>query len=201
MFQVSISIYKYWYICIYCIWETDGRKARLVGGEWGSRGADTLAPLPWVTLLLSFCALASLPPPSSSSLPFSLLPNLQSLLRSHSHSLIITLPSPPPAQLKALISPFTMPKHFYEQEAREENSSSSVSAEKPLLSHTLSRNSRPTHLPVPPLMEKNHTLVNSHGSFQSPWMVTSGVQIFWAWSMFIFFFLSFTIIVCWLCVC
>lgn len=33
--------------------------------ESGSRGVDTLAPLPWVTLLLSFCALMSLLPPLS----------------------------------------------------------------------------------------------------------------------------------------
>lgn len=48
-----------------------------------------------------------------------------------------------------------------------------------------------------------HTLVNSHGSFQSPRMVTDGVKNFWAWSVFILIliFCHFTIVVCWLCVC
>lgn len=36
----------------------------LLKGEW-EQGVYTLAPLPWVTLLLSFCALMSLLPPLS----------------------------------------------------------------------------------------------------------------------------------------
>lgn len=45
---------------------------------------------------------------------------------------------------------------------------------------------------------QNHTLVNSHGSFQSPPITTNGTQNFWAWSKFLFCFCYFTFVLCWL---
>lgn len=56
---VYLYIYKYTKLCM---------RDRQTWGQacWresGSRGVYTLAPLPWVTLLLSFCALMSLLPP------------------------------------------------------------------------------------------------------------------------------------------
>lgn len=47
------------------IWETRQTWDQACWRESGSRGVYTLAPLPWVTLLLSFCALMSLLPPLS----------------------------------------------------------------------------------------------------------------------------------------
>lgn len=62
--RVSISRYINIYIKER---QTDRQGGQACWRESGGGGADTLAPLPWVTLLLSFCALVSLRPLSSSS--------------------------------------------------------------------------------------------------------------------------------------
>lgn len=68
--------------------------------ESGSRGVYTLAPLPWLTLLLSFCALMSLLPPRS--LLF-LTTHRPPCPHPRPHSGHAPLPTPPPPQLQ----PFT----------------------------------------------------------------------------------------------
>lgn len=68
--------------------------------ESGGRGADTLAPLPWVTLLLSFCALVSLWPSS----PSRLLTLPTQVVTPPTRSLFLIPPPAPLAGLKAFIS-------------------------------------------------------------------------------------------------
>lgn len=125
--------------------------------ESGGRGAYTLAPLPWVTLLLSFCALVSLRPPSSSS---------SSLLRSHSSPLLLATSS-------SLLLSSGKPKHF-------QKSGDHFSWQKKKPIQNIPPHLRPldacSSANAASVTEKKNTLVNSHGSFQSPWMVTNRAE-------------------------
>lgn len=213
MFSCNEKTKKSEYIYIYkYIRETDRQTRRpgLLKGEWGQgswyTGPSPLGDSPAVILCLG--------EPSTSLVLLLPPPHPRPLLRSHSPS---SLPSLPLLRLlllrrgwKLRFQPETLPqakrggvwredlKIQKWQKKQKKKQVPLVSTEAAVVPHpvqALPTLSMPTHLPVPPLSWKNkrkHTLV------KLPWqlpvaplrMVTDGgVRNFWAWSVFIFFFL------------
>lgn len=176
--------------------------------ESGGRGTDTLAPLPWVTLLLSFCALVSLQPPSSPRPS----PPLPAPYSGHTPLLLLISSSP---SLSSSGRAETMPKHFHEQRGtwRDDlmRDQDWKKKKKRKLSpfglywkaavavdpHPGAPCSLDAHrLPVPPLSQKIVKRKNTHwltpmAASSRPERSPTGLKTVWAWSVLIFFLLSF----------